>query len=473
MNCEAGGRGLDRYLDRLAQLPQDCGLRDVLAELSGFLPDGGVLALVGFSEEMGSVAVETNDATQRDPPPLSDFLRRIIAVGETVHVRPRSDRLYASPPLARYLAGDELFAVPLLVRQEVMAALCYSSGKVCPRTREAIRDASAAIGLRLTLETRLPTETGAPRERLSRVDGPVSDCYPGEAREGEVLPLMLPGRAERPLADLGSFSAPPWRVVGSAVEVDLAQPLSALLVAQESAPRTTAADADLLTLLSATLGPSAMRVLMGARPRQALAVLPRHNTSAARRLGEKLRERAHSRGIEVKSFVSQAGAASDLYRMIDEVERLARLEAILHLDNGVADAHDFGVYALLLEIGSAERLSAWALRLIGPLISYDAEHRSDLIGTLEAYLTAWGHLAHCASLLRVHPNTLKYRLRRIHEILSLDPRGFSARVELLIACYAYRAAQVLDPGTGSDRDVRTFQPQRLTAGRNDQACEAT
>jgi DNA-binding PucR family transcriptional regulator len=212
---------------------------------------------------------------------------------------------------------------------------------------------------------------------------------------------------------------------------------------------------------------------MGARPRQALAVLPRHNTSAARRLGEKLRERAHSRGIKVKSFVSQPGAAGDLYRMVNEVERLARLEAILHLDNGVADAHDFGVHALLLEIGSADRLFAWALRLIGPLISYDAEHRSDLVGTLEAYLRAWGHLAQCASILRVHPNTLKYRLRRIHEILSLNPRDFSARVELLIACYAYRAAQVLDPGAVIDRDVRTLHPRRLTAGRSDQAWEAT
>jgi len=527
---EAGESGQDRYLRRLAQLPPDGGLDDALEELCSLLPDGGILALVGLSEEMTSIALETTGRTRHGPPPLGDFLCRIISAGETVHVHSGSDRLYGSAPLAGFLADDELWVVPLTVRGEVVAALCYSAGELSAQVRSILRNASAAIGLRVALQTRRVPESDAPHDRLNRARALASEGRLGEAlRElgdalqvraellqageaAELLPTcrcsfhrevtveagdMVVGRlrvhGSRPISDdavhrlvatvqaaalaerdrivepngirhavtdLGTFSDPPWRVVGSVAEADLAPPLTVLLVVEEAAPRRATGETALLALLSAGLGPPAVRALMGVRPAQALAVLARHDTSAARRLAERLRERALSHGIKLKSFVSQAGAAKDLYRMIEEVERLARLEAIVHLDRGVSDAYDFGVHSLLLEIGSEERLSAWALRLIGPLVSYDAEHRSSMVGTLEAYLKAWGHLAQCASALYVHPNTLKYRLHRIEEILSVDPRDPSARVELLIACYAYRAAQVLARSEGvlDTRDQSSEEP---------------
>jgi hypothetical protein len=519
VTSELGEPAPDLYLRRLAQLPPDAGLVDALDELCGFLPEGGLLALVDFGGEMGSVGLETAGRTPRNPLPLGEFLRRVVSAGETVHVRAGSDRLYRSAPLTGFLGDDELFVVPLSVRGQVMAAICYSAGEVSPQVRATLRNAAAAISLRLALETRPVPEVGPSHDRFNRAHALASEgrlrealqvvgdalqvradllpAYGAVARlpscrcpfhrevtveagdevlgrlrvhgsrpvsDGAVhqlvatvqaaaladrLPPTEPSRIQRPAANLGTFSDPPWRVVGSAAEADLAAPLSALLIVQAAAPGSGEGEADLLALLSAALGPPAVRTLMGARPGQALAVLARHDASAARRLGGQVHARGRNRGIEVRSFVSQPGAPSDLHRMIDEVERLARLEAIVHLERGVSDTYDFGVHSLLLDIGSAERLSAWALRLIGPLVRYDAEHRGNLVGTLEAYLETWGHLAQCASLLYVHPNTLKYRLRRIQEILSVDPHDTSARVELLIACYAIRAAQVLGRSEGA------------------------
>jgi len=535
MTSEQSESGLDRYLGRLAQLPHEGDLEGALEELCGFLPEGALLALVGFGEQVGSLALETASRTRRPPPPLGDLLCRVISAGETVHVRSGSHRLYWSESLAESLGGDELFVVPLSVGGEIVAALCYCALEVPPHVRAAVRNASAAIGLRVALQTPSSPALDPSDGRLSEAhalagEGRLSEalrlagdalqvraellpasaavvlfptCHCSFHREvtveagGEVIGRLRvhgsrpvsddavhrlvvtvqtatlaehlastePSRIHHELTDLGTFSDPPWRVVGSVVEADLAPPLTALLV-EEVMPGRPEENTGLLAILSAGLGPTAVRALMGVRPQQALALLAHHDTSAARRLGERVRERALSHGIKVKSFVSQAGASSDLYRMIEEVERLVRLEAIVHLDRGVSDAHDFGVYSLLLDIGSEERLSAWALRLIGPLVSYDAEHHSSMVDTLETYLKTWGHLAKCAALLYVHPNTLKYRLHRIQDILSVDPRDSSARGELLIACYAYRASQVFRRTEGALAGGEERQPLRRSQERS-------
>ncbi len=60
------------------------------------------------------------------------------------------------------------------------------------------------------------------------------------------------------------------------------------------------------------------------------------------------------------------------------------------------------------------------------------EGRSDvLMRTLRAFLDADLDVASAARALYVHPNTVRYRLRRIGERTGLDPRRFSDQVELL------------------------------------------
>jgi DNA-binding PucR family transcriptional regulator len=45
----------------------------------------------------------------------------------------------------------------------------------------------------------------------------------------------------------------------------------------------------------------------------------------------------------------------------------------------------------------------------------------DLLGTLTAYLEASGSIEGAARALFVHPNTVRYRLRRIHEVSGYSP----------------------------------------------------
>jgi hypothetical protein len=65
------------------------------------------------------------------------------------------------------------------------------------------------------------------------------------------------------------------------------------------------------------------------------------------------------------------------------------------------------------------------------LRDYDRRRGCDLSSTLLAWLDAFGDVARMTSELAVHPNTLRYRLRRIQEITGVDLRSDSAgRLEL-------------------------------------------
>ena len=58
--------------------------------------------------------------------------------------------------------------------------------------------------------------------------------------------------------------------------------------------------------------------------------------------------------------------------------------------------------------------------LLRPLIDYGTRHKVDLVGTLSAYLNQHESLKQTARVLRVHVNTVAYRIQRIERLTSLD-----------------------------------------------------
>ncbi|WP_037934709.1 PucR family transcriptional regulator, partial [Streptomyces sp. SPB78] len=81
------------------------------------------------------------------------------------------------------------------------------------------------------------------------------------------------------------------------------------------------------------------------------------------------------------------------------------------------------------------------------LLAYDEEHRTDLGRTLAAYLDRFGDVPATAKLLAVHPNTLRYRLRRLHDLFGVDLADPDTR---LVAELGLRAAGLL-PWTTAPR----------------------
>ncbi|QGS23275.1 hypothetical protein FOB84_02875 [Gordonia bronchialis] len=89
--------------------------------------------------------------------------------------------------------------------------------------------------------------------------------------------------------------------------------------------------------------------------------------------------------------------------------------------------------ALLSAPESRQVIDHLARILIDPLIAHDAEHGSDLLGALRAYLEANGQWEAAASALHVHRHTLRGRVTRAEEILGCDLSVARVRAEVLLA----------------------------------------
>jgi sugar diacid utilization regulator/putative methionine-R-sulfoxide reductase with GAF domain len=105
-------------------------------------------------------------------------------------------------------------------------------------------------------------------------------------------------------------------------------------------------------------------------------------------------------------------------------------------DRQVFDYDDLGVYRLLMAVGGRGDLEEFVQRRLGPLMAYDEEKGSNLVGTLKAFLKDKGSNKRVATLLNVHLNTLKYRLKRIEELCGVSLDDQEAVFELHLALKA-------------------------------------
>ncbi|MEZ0067653.1 purine catabolism regulator [Streptacidiphilus sp. MAP12-20] len=89
-------------------------------------------------------------------------------------------------------------------------------------------------------------------------------------------------------------------------------------------------------------------------------------------------------------------------------------------------------------------------RMLQPLAGFDAQHRADLIGTLQRYLETDGSVQATAEQLFVHRNTVRYRLAQIEELTGRSLASTADRAELWLALQVReRAAEPTRTGVRS------------------------
>jgi DNA-binding PucR family transcriptional regulator/GAF domain-containing protein len=76
--------------------------------------------------------------------------------------------------------------------------------------------------------------------------------------------------------------------------------------------------------------------------------------------------------------------------------------------------------ASLMDLTDRDRVETFVDAQIGQLIEYDHRRGADLLHTLEVYLDHSSVTLRAAKALRLHPHSLRYRLKRIGEIQGLD-----------------------------------------------------
>ena len=73
-----------------------------------------------------------------------------------------------------------------------------------------------------------------------------------------------------------------------------------------------------------------------------------------------------------------------------------------------------------------------SLLLVGPLLRYDKKNNSYLVTSLECYLKK-ASIKEAAEELFIHVRTMKYRLKKVEEILEIDIKNTEVSLELNIA----------------------------------------
>ncbi|MEV0125884.1 helix-turn-helix domain-containing protein [Streptomyces sp. NPDC050703] len=186
--------------------------------------------------------------------------------------------------------------------------------------------------------------------------------------------------------------------------------------------------------------------LNAVQPRSALALLgdvtyavvpvpadPADGGERAVRIATDFVERAGKRSPVVIGIGSVAAHPSALGPSRTRADRALRVLMSEPGGRRVASIADVSVDALLLEM--RDLAAARGDELLGPvarLVEYDARHRSHLVETLRAWLDAFGDTAAAAASGFVHPNTFRYRVRRVAEVARVDLQDPSVRFALML-----------------------------------------
>jgi sugar diacid utilization regulator len=153
---------------------------------------------------------------------------------------------------------------------------------------------------------------------------------------------------------------------------------------------------------------------------------------SARRTAEKVR-RHGTAGIS--GFCADPALLSDA---LDEAELVVRVLA--HAPETMREGAMTGTYRLLLRTLAAypEEIRALYEDTIAPLARYDDQYRTELVGTLSAYLEANCTTNATAATVFAHRHTVAYRLDRIRELTGLDPTRTEDRERLGLGLKAHR-----------------------------------
>lgn len=102
-----------------------------------------------------------------------------------------------------------------------------------------------------------------------------------------------------------------------------------------------------------------------------------------------------------------------------------------------------GVYRMLSSVTDPAGIEAFMKAQLGALIDYDKLHHADLLVTLARYFDSGCNVDQAAAALSIHRNTVKYRLKRVRELLGQDLNDGPTRTNLHLATMVWLTLESL------------------------------
>lgn len=343
------------------------------------------------------------------------------AAGCEVELRDRDDQLVERSTIAS-VAEDARVVEPVRGPAGAVGTV-HLLGAATRQRRRVAAQAAVAVALELG-------RAGSLGQRPSPGQSLVSDLCAATPMAGVEV-------TER-LVDLG-WPVPDgrgWQPL--AVAVEPATALADVVPALEQALRGVASP-----VLAGIAGSRAVAVVRGwPRPGLGRDALTEAHHALARRLGvagaaAPVLVVAGPRVDDPAELGPALGTARDLLELARRTGRR----------DGVLLARDLAAPHLLSSVGP----SAWsglAEEQVGPLIAHDSRHRTELLRTLDTYLTCGMSKAAAAAALGIRRQSLYDRLGRIERLLGVELDDTDQQLGLRLGVLAWRLRTGIDPRVG-------------------------
>jgi sugar diacid utilization regulator len=142
-------------------------------------------------------------------------------------------------------------------------------------------------------------------------------------------------------------------------------------------------------------------------------------------------------------------------RRVEDPRDLQRAydEALLALNVAEGDAErtelayeETGTYQLLLPyMSDPAELKRFYDETVRPLVAYDEQYETDLLGTLATFLECDANVNATAARLITHRHTIRYRFERVRELTGLDVSSTDGREKLSLGLKAMRVLGLAAP----------------------------
>jgi hypothetical protein len=383
-----------------------------------------VLAFSGRQDEADTARVETVLGRQ-----VPQHYFRLLTEYGIFRKLYRTDRPVLVPPLP---STRETFTIPrvaVAVRagDEILGSIWAAVRDPLTAERsQALCDAAKLVALHM-----LRIRAGADVQRRLRADLVSTALEGGAGARAALDHLGLAGQrlvvlALEVISSESVHSGEPAAGIG---------PIDETLVSQAGLAGERQRLADAFAMHLGAVHPRAAAALVGDVAYGLVPVRPDRSDGEERavQIGRHFLERI---GGRVTASIGVGPVVADAAQLPNARAGADRALRVLRSGRGsarVARLADVHVDTLLLEL--RDLIEARGEEPTGPiarLVAYDRQHNTDLVETLRAWLDAFGDVAAAAAAVYVHPNTFRYRLRRLAEVGDLDLDDPDARFAAML-----------------------------------------
>ncbi|MFJ9344620.1 PucR family transcriptional regulator [Streptomyces sp. NPDC101733] len=415
-------------------------LRTLLAEgdvgegdgqMLGGVPSGDLFALANAVSTLLDAPITIEDRRQRilafsgrqdeaDPSRVATILARQVPDGYVRILESRGvfkeiyrshDPVHIEPAtLSEGETAIPRVAIAVRAGEEILGSMWAAVKEPLTQAREnAFKDAAKLVALHM-----LRFRAGADAENRLRTDlvatvleggSGAADALGRLGLRDEPALVMALGIAHRPGEDHAHLAAELHRLTSAlAVHITAVQPRAAVALLGEIAYAIMPAPGDRL-----------------------------HGRERAAQMASNFLQRTGGRAGAVIGIGSIAEEPAALARSRANADRALRVLFNAPDGKNVASIADVYTDALLLEMRDLAAANRDELSdPLARLVAYDARHNAHLVETLRAWLDAFGDVIAASASVFVHPNTFRYRIRRVAEVGRLDLQDPAARFAAML-----------------------------------------